>query len=74
MKANAPKKIVCSVLISLLQLGGNAYIAEAASREAPHRTQHESRDTHDHLLDIPILDHVILGYARYTSFKENGLL
>ena len=26
------------------------------------------------LLDIPILDHVILGYARYTSFKENGLL
>ena len=26
------------------------------------------------LLDIPILDHVILGYGRYTSFKENGLL
>ena len=26
------------------------------------------------LLDIPVLDHVILGYGRYTSFKENGLL
>ena len=48
MKANAQKKIFCSVLISLLQFGGNAYIAEAASREAPHRTQHESRDTRDH--------------------------
>ena len=26
------------------------------------------------LLDIPILDHVVLGYARYASFKEKGLL
>ena len=26
------------------------------------------------LLDIPILDHVILGYGRYVSFKEHGLL
>lgn len=26
------------------------------------------------LLDLPVLDHIILGYARYTSFKERGLL
>ena len=26
------------------------------------------------LLDIPILDHVILGYGRYVSFKEKGLI
>ena len=26
------------------------------------------------LLDIPILDHVILGYGKYVSFKEKGLL
>ena len=26
------------------------------------------------LLDIPILDHVILGYAKYVSFKERGLI
>ena len=26
------------------------------------------------LLDIPILDHIILGYGRYASFKEKGLL
>lgn len=26
------------------------------------------------LLDIPILDHVILGYGKYSSFKEIGLL
>jgi len=47
LKANTPKKIVCSVLISLLQFGGNAYIAEAASRSDQRRTYHESRDTRD---------------------------
>ena len=47
MKTNTPKKIVCSVLISLLQLGGNAYIAEAASGPDQRRTHHESRDTRD---------------------------
>ena len=26
------------------------------------------------LLDIPILDHVILGYSKYVSFKERGLI
>ena len=26
------------------------------------------------LLDIPILDHVILGYGRYYSFKEHSLI
>ena len=26
------------------------------------------------LLDIPVLDHVILGYGCYASFKEKGLL
>ena len=26
------------------------------------------------LLDIPILDHIVLGYAKYVSFKERGLL
>ena len=26
------------------------------------------------LLDIPVLDHVILGYGRYASFKEKDLL
>ena len=26
------------------------------------------------LLDSPILDHVILGYGRYVSFKEKGLI
>lgn len=26
------------------------------------------------LLDIPILDHIILGYGRYTSFKDKGLI
>ena len=26
------------------------------------------------LLDIPVLDHLILGYGRYVSFKERGLL
>ena len=26
------------------------------------------------LLDIPVLDHLILGYGRYISFKEKGLL
>ena len=26
------------------------------------------------LLDIPVLDHVILGYAKYVSFKERGLI
>ena len=26
------------------------------------------------LVDIPILDHVILGYGKYSSFKEMGLL
>ena len=26
------------------------------------------------LLDIPILDHLILGYGCYTSFKEKGLI
>ena len=26
------------------------------------------------LLDIPVLDHIVLGYGRYVSFKERGLL
>ena len=26
------------------------------------------------LLDLPVIDHVILGYGRYASFKEKGLL
>ena len=26
------------------------------------------------LLDIPILDHVIVGYSKYVSFKERGLI
>ena len=26
------------------------------------------------LLDIPVLDHVILGYSKYVSFKERGLI
>ena len=26
------------------------------------------------ILDIPVLDHVILGYAKYVSFKERGLI
>ena len=26
------------------------------------------------LLDIPVLDHVIIGRGRYTSFAEAGLL
>ena len=26
------------------------------------------------LLDIPILDHIVLGYAKYVSFKERGLI
>ena len=26
------------------------------------------------LLDIPILDHIILGFPGYTSFKEKGLI
>ena len=26
------------------------------------------------LLDIPILDHIILGYGQYCSFKEKGLI
>ena len=26
------------------------------------------------LLDIPILDHVILGYGKWVSFKERGLI
>lgn len=26
------------------------------------------------LLDIPVLDHIVLGYGRYTSFKEKGLI
>ncbi len=42
MKSTAPKKIVCSVLISLLQFGSGAYIAEAASREGPRRQQGSS--------------------------------
>ena len=34
----APKKIVCSLLIGLLQFGGGAYVVEAAAREEQ-RTQ-----------------------------------
>lgn len=26
------------------------------------------------ILDIPILDHILLGYGRYYSFKEHGLI
>ena len=26
------------------------------------------------LLDIPVLDHIVLGYGRYCSFKERGLI
>ena len=26
------------------------------------------------LLDIPVLDHIVLGYGRYVSFKQRGLL
>lgn len=26
------------------------------------------------LMDIPLLDHIIIGDNRYTSFKESGLL
>ena len=26
------------------------------------------------ILDIPVLDHVILGYSKYVSFKERGLI
>ena len=26
------------------------------------------------LLDVPVLDHIVLGYARFTSFKEKGLI
>ena len=26
------------------------------------------------LLDIPVLDHIVLGYGRYFSFKERGLI
>ena len=26
------------------------------------------------LLDIPVLDHIVLGYSRFVSFKERGLL
>lgn len=26
------------------------------------------------LLDIPILDHIILGYGKFYSFKEHGLI
>ena len=26
------------------------------------------------LLDIPVLDHIVLGYGCYVSFKERGLL
>ena len=26
------------------------------------------------LLDIPIIDHIVLGFPGYTSFKEKGLL
>ena len=26
------------------------------------------------LLDIPVLDHIVLGFGRYVSFKERGLL
>ena len=26
------------------------------------------------LLDIPVLDHIVLGYGRYVSFKERGLI
>ena len=26
------------------------------------------------LLDIPVLDHIVLGYGRFVSFKERGLL
>lgn len=26
------------------------------------------------LLDLPIIDHVILGYGKYVSFKERGLI
>jgi len=47
LKANTPRRIVCSVLISLLQLGGSTYIAEAASRDDHRRSYQESRDTRD---------------------------
>ena len=26
------------------------------------------------LLDIPVLDHIVLGYAKFVSFKEKGLI
>ena len=26
------------------------------------------------LLDIPVLDHIVLGYGRFVSFKERGLI
>ena len=26
------------------------------------------------LLDIPVIDHIILGYGKYVSFKERGLI
>lgn len=48
MKTNTPKKIVCSVLISLLQFGCSAYVVEAASWQDHRRPQHESRDTRGH--------------------------
>ncbi|MHC1761129.1 MAG: hypothetical protein AB9917_16800 [Negativicutes bacterium] len=43
MKISAPKKIVCSALIGLLQFGGGSYMVEAASNEALRRHQQETR-------------------------------
>jgi len=43
VKINAPKKIVCSALIGLLQFGGGSYMVEAASNEALRRYQQETR-------------------------------
>jgi hypothetical protein len=44
VKTNAPKKIVCSVLIGLLQFGGGALMAEAATPEGQRRQHQEMRD------------------------------
>lgn len=45
MKINAPKKIVCSALIGLLQFGGGSYMVEAASNETLRRHQQETRSS-----------------------------
>jgi len=45
VKTNTPKRIVCSVLIGLLQFGGGAFVAEAAAREDQRRQHEEVRET-----------------------------